>query len=173
MLFNFFNGTTPRLAIRIYAATMMPVFLIIKQLIVKGSFMAQDLMMPVRRDAYLKQVGMSFAVSQFILWGVFFIVLWIFTPVAKPTPEFLIISISYSLMIQIWLFGLGVWISSLRSIPMNFLFFIAVIASSIPITHFDVQMMTPWWPLLLGDLLVCLGLFFTYLGYRRWMVADF
>ena len=138
--------------------------------------MAQDLMMPVRRDAYLKQVGMSFATSQFIQWGVFLTVtvLLMFTSDAKPTPEFLIISISYSVMIQIWLFGLAVWISSFSSTIMNFLVFITVffLVMFTFMSAFKPQMMIPWWPLILGALLACLGLLLTWWGYRRWLVAD-
>lgn len=137
-------------------------------------------MMPVRRDAYLKQLGMSFAFSHFILWGVFLIVsvLWMFTESAKPTPEFLIISISYSLMIQIWLFGLAIWTFSFRTISMTtyLIILIAAILSASPINFmtFEAQTMIRRLPfiLLLGCLLETIGLLLTWWGYRRWLVAD-
>lgn len=163
--------------IRIFVATLLPIVLVNRQFNEKSRFMALDLMMPVRRDAYLKQVGMSFATSHFIQWGVYMTVtvLLMFTSVARPTPEFLIISISYSLMIQIGLFGLVIWIRSFRSTLMNFLVLIAalILVMLTFMSAFKPQMMIPRWPLILGALLACLGLLLTWWGYRRWMVADF
>ncbi len=163
--------------IRIGVATLVPIFLLNRQFNEKSRFMAQDLMMPVRRDAYLKQVGMSFATSQFIQWGVYMTVtvLLMFTSVAKTIPEFLIISISYSVMIHVGLFGLAIWTSSFRSTLMNFLFLISAFFLVIFtfMSAFKPQMTVPRWPLVLGALLVCLGLLLTWWGYRRWLVADF
>ena len=177
LIYSLSNGTFLP-GIRIAMATFLPVFLVNKQYNEKTRFMAQDLMMPVRRDAYLKQVGMSFATSQFIQWGAFLFVtvLLMFPSAAKPTPEFLIISISYSLMIQIGLFGLAIWISSLRSTIMNFLFPIVTFLSVMFImamSGFNAQMTVPWWSLIMGALFACLGLLLAWRGYRLWMVADF
>ena len=177
ILLYFLTDGTFLPGIRIGVATLVPVFLVNRQFNEKSRFMAQDIMMPVRRDAYLKQVGMSFATSQFIQWGVFMTVtvLLMFPSVAEPTPEFLIISISYSLMIQIGLFGLAIWTSSFRSTIMNFLFFISAFFLVIFtfMSAFKPQMTVPWWPLILGAVLACLGLLLTWWGYRRWLAADF
>ena len=176
-LIGFFTGTNLPPATRIFVATLIPVILICKTAIVKNSFLSRDLMMPVRRDAYLKQVGMLVAYSQLTMWGVIIAIsiVWIFTKTAKPSPEFLIYSISYSVMMQIWLFGLAVWILSFRSFIMTFLIMnIAVVFSAMPIMAFEAQMMNPWRPLilLLGGLLTVIGLLLTWWGYRRWIVAD-
>ena len=160
-------------------ATVMPVFVVNKQFEVKSRFMARDLMMPVIRDAYLKQLGMSFATSHFILWGGFLTVsvLWIFTESTKPGPELLIFLISYSLMIQIWLFGLATWILSFRSINVTIpIMFITAILSAMPINliPFNAQTMIQWRHFImpLGCLLATTGLLLTWWGYRRWLVAD-
>ena len=141
--------------------------------------MAQDLMMPVIRDAYLKQVGISFATSHFILWGGFLTVsvLWIFTEYTKPSPELLIFFISYSLMIQIWLFGFAIWVLSFRSINVTILImFIAAILSAMPISvmPFTAQAMIQWRHFImpLGCLLGAIGLLLAWWGYRRWVVVD-
>lgn len=177
-LIGFFNSTSFPSAIRIFMATLIPVILICKTAIVKNSFLSRDLMMPVRRDAYLKQVGMLVAYRQFTMWGVIIAVsiVWMFTKTAKPSPEFLIYSISYSVIMQIWLFGLAVWILSFRSFIMTFLIMnIGVVLSAMPIMAFERQMMIPWRPLIMlfGGLLAVIGLLLTWWGYRRWFVADY
>jgi hypothetical protein len=180
-LISFVSGTNspPMSATRIFMATFMPVFLVNKQFEVKSRFMAQDLMMPVIRDAYLKQVGISFATSHFILWGGFLTVsvLWIFTESTKPSPELLIFFISYSLMIQIWLFGFAIWVLSFRSINVTILImFIAAILSAMPISvmPFTAQAMIQWRHFImpLGCLLGAIGLLLAWWGYRRWVVVD-
>ena len=133
--------------------------------------------MPVRRNAYLKQVGMSFAANQFIQWGAFITVtiLLMFLSDAKPTPEFIIISISYSLMMQIWFFGLAIWVSSIGSTAMNFLYFFAayfMLMVIMIISGFNAQITVPWSSLIVAASFAVLGLLLTWWGYRRWMVAD-
>ena len=78
-------------------------------------------------------------------------------------------------MIQIWWFGMVIWISSFRSTIMNFLVVIAAffLVMFTFMSAFKPQMMIPRWLLILGVLLAFLGLFLTWWGYRRWMVADF
>jgi len=101
-------------------------------------------------------------------------IVWVFTAASKPNPELLIYSVFYSLMIQIWLFGLAIWIISFRSSIMPFIIMlIAVIFSVRNIPDLEGQMIFPWSSFILGALLACLGLFLTWWGYRRWLVADF
>jgi hypothetical protein len=171
---HFPNYMSTHLAIRIYLATVAPVsFVNNNEFKVKSHFMAQQLMMPVSRDAYLKQVGMCFATRQLAQWGVIMdvTVLWMLASVAKPTPEFLIISISYSAIMQIWLFGLSFWISSFNSTIMNFVVFNLGIVLLMAIPVSSAQITFPW-SHILAALLACLGLLLTWWGYRRWLVAD-
>ena len=141
--------------------------------------MAQDLIMPVRRDAYLKQVAMSFAASLFIQWVIFMTVtvLLMFTSATKPTPEFLFISVSYSLMGLICSFGVVIWISSFGSTVLNIYNFLIIIKVifyvMIPfISTFNTLTLIPWWSPVLGAFLVSIGLILTEHGYRRWMDMD-
>ena len=167
-LMGFFNDT-----INFNGATMIPIFFVYMEFKKKSRFMAQDLMMPVRRDSYLKELGSSIAFSQFTAWAlaVAVSIAWVFIAAVKSNPEFYIYSITYSVMIQIWLFGLAVWIFSSRITPLILLF-----ATVIPVqfmSALEVQMPIPRWPLILGVILACLGLLLTWRGYRRWLVADF
>jgi len=101
-------------------------------------------------------------------------IVWVFTAASKPNPELLIYSVFYSLMIQIWLFGLAIWIFSFRSSIMSFIIMlIAFIFSVRNIPDLERQMVFPWSSFILGALLACLGLLLTWRGYRRWLVADF
>lgn len=176
-LIDFFNGTSNLPALGFLVAISLPIMLVIEQFTEKSRFMAQDFMMPVRRDSYLKELGISLALRQFFAWAVIIAVsvVWMFSTATKPNPEYLIYSIPYSVMMQIWLFGLAVWIISCRSfIKSKFIIIIAAIFSMTMrnMQAFDAQRMFPWWSLILGALLACLGLLLTWWGYRRWLVAD-
>lgn len=177
-LIDFFNNANSPPAIIITMATIMPILLANKLLKAKNSFFSRELMMPVRRDAYLKQTGMLFASRQFTGWWVIIAlsVVWMFTRTAKPDPEFLIYSVSYSLMMQIWFFGLTVWLSSFRSSIMSFMIgIIAVIFAGINITALEGKIMIQWRHLIMpfGCLLEILGLLLAWWGYRRWLARDF
>ena len=176
-LTEFWSGGTFPSGIKIGFATFMPITGAITLAITKKKwFLSHELMMPVRRDAYLKQVGMLFASIQFTSWGVMIAVFIvdISTKALKPGPELLIYSIVYSVMIQILSFGLAVWILSFRSYIMPFvILFIAFFFSLRNMSALEGQVMFPWGSLILGALLACLGLLLTWWGYRRWLVVDF
>ncbi len=156
-------------------ATIIPLILLIYEFNKKRRFMAQDIMMPVSRDSYLKELGISFAFIQFIAWtlAIAVSIVWIFIVSAKPNPEFFIYSITYSFMMQIWMFGLAIWIYSSRITPLYLILIIITWLSVEYMKALDVQMVVPWKPLILGVLLALLGLLLTWRGYRRWMVKDF
>jgi hypothetical protein len=176
-LTEFWSGGTFPSGIKIAFATMIPITMAIALAIAKKDYLSHELMMPVRRDAYLKQVGMLFANIQFTWWGMMIAVsiVDISTKAVKPGPELLIYSFFYSLMIQVLLFGLAIWIFSFRSINIvtPLIMLIAFIFSVRNIPDLERQVMFPWWSLILGALLACLGLLLTWWGYRRWLVADF
>jgi hypothetical protein len=158
-------------------ATSLSVSAVFVPLCGKNRSISHDLMMPVRRDAYLKQLGMSAAISQFIMWGAFIaaFIIWMFTASAKPSPELLAYVIVYSALIQIWMFGLAVWLLSFRSIvPTIMVASIALIPTLAPLAALDAQLPL-WRPLipLFGGLLAGIGLLLTRESYRRWLVADF
>ena len=175
---EFFSGySLPSESFPIFFATIMPVLFNSKVVVYKKRFLSHDLMMPVSRDAYLKQVGMFIASRLFVIWGVYTAVTVLFSMFVltlKPTLESLIYSISYSLMIQIWLFGLAIWNSSIRSTSISIVTFIAAILLAFPVFIFDSQVLISWWPLviLFGGQLAVIGLLLAWWGYRRWLVAD-
>lgn len=156
-------------------ATMLPLLLVlIRKYQDKIRFIANDLMMPVRRDSYLKELGISIAFSQFIAWvlSIAASIVWISIAAEKPNPGFYIYSITFSLMIQIWGFGVFVWLCSSRKTILIFL--IAVITPIYFMSAFNVQIMiNPRWPLIPGAIFACLGLLLTWRGYRSLLVAEF
>jgi hypothetical protein len=159
-------------------ATFIPILLPNKLLKAKNSFFSRELMMPVERDAYLKQNGMLFACRQFTGWWVMIVVsvAWMFTSGSKPGSEFIIYSVSYSLMMQIWFFGLAVWLSSFRSVIISFIIGIsAVIFLGMNIAALNGKTMIQWRHLIMpfGCFLEILGLILAWQGYRRWLARDF
>lgn len=167
-------------AMQVLMATIIPISFVLGLMNVKNRFLTFDLMMPVRRDAYLKQLGCSFAIIQFMIWGVMIAVsvLWMFSTAGKPVSGLLIYATAYSVMIQIWLFGLAIWTLSFRSFIMAYVIInMAIIFTGLatPLLAFDVQMLIQWRPLIMlfGVLLAGIGLLLTWRGYRRWLVADF
>ena len=137
--------------------------------------MAYDLMMPVKRDSYLKELGCSLALNLFFMWAVMISVsvAWMFTVDPKPNPEFLIYAVPYSAMIQIWFFGLAVWVHSFRLNIMTFLTIIIAAVLSMMSCSALGKVMLMWLPIFPGAPLMCLGLLFVRLGYCRWLVAEF
>jgi hypothetical protein len=175
---EFFDNTNFTSAIIMYVATFIPILMVNKQLKAKQGFFSRELMLPVRRDAYLKQVGMLCAYRLFIFWGVMIIVstVFLFIKTEKPDHEFIIYSISCSLMMQIWFFGLAVWLSSFRSsIISSLIVFIALIFSFISIHALEGKIMISWQQFVMpmGCFLEAIGLLLAWWGYRRWLASDF
>ncbi len=143
----------------------------------KNRHFSYDIMMPVRREIYLKQLGGYLAIRHVTIWGVMMAVsiFWMLIAAVKPSPGFLAYGIIYSIAIQIWMFGVTVWIFSFRKIIMTILImYIAILPTATLILTFDAQIMIQRRPLI--TLFVCclaaIGLLLTWRGYRRWLVAD-
>jgi hypothetical protein len=145
----------------------------------KNRSFSHELMMPVSRDAYLKQLGMSAAVNQLFLWGaaIASIILWMFTAAGEPHPELLVYVIAFSALVQIWIFGLAVRLLRFQSIGLIILVsVIALISTMIPLVALEAAPSPIQWRpflLIIGGLFACLGLLLTWRAYRRWSVADF
>ncbi len=168
------------MVVLVLAATVVSAALAIPLMIVKNRFFSRDIMLPITRENYLKQFGIFSIINQFIIWGVFMAVsiLCMFIMAIKPPPELLAYLIVYSLMIQIWFFGLAFWALSFRSIGLTiFILYIVVLPTTLPIMAFDPKMLKliTWHPfiMLFGVCLAGVGLLLTWRGYRRWLIADF
>ena len=112
------------------------------------------------------------------MWAVIMAVsiIWMCAVTEKTSPDSLVYATTYSIMMQIWMFGLAAWILSFRSVFLTFLIMnIAVIFTAIPILAFQEKMPMQWRPfiLLFGGFLAAIGLLLTWWAYRRWLVADF
>lgn len=180
MLMGFFIGKSMPVVALVLAATLVSATLAIALMIVKNRFFSRDIMMPITRDNYLKQFGISSIINQFITWGVFMAVsiLCMFIMAIKPGPELLAYIIFYSLMMQIWAFGVAFWSLSFRYIALTvFILYVTVLPSTFAIFAFDPKMpkLITWHPyiMLLGCCLAGVGLLLTWWGYRRWLVVDF
>jgi hypothetical protein len=178
MLIGFFTGSRIGMAMPFGMSTCLSIGTVIGSMGVKNRSISHELMMPVRRAAYLKQLGMSAAIDQIIMWGAFMAVfiVWMFTVAAKPDPELLAYMIAYSAWVQIWVFGLAVWLLSFRSNILTVMIIsIAIIPTLVPLAALDAQLPLQWRPLILlfGGLLAGIGLMLTRSAYCRWMIADF
>ena len=67
---------------------MIPIYFVYMEFKKKSRFMVQDLTMPVRRDSYLKELGISIAFSRFTAWVLAIAVspVWVFIAAGKCKP---------------------------------------------------------------------------------------
>jgi hypothetical protein len=145
----------------------------------KKPFLSRDLLMPVKRDAYLRQLGMATVESYLVDRGACMAVLILltFTTAVKLPPELLAYIIAFYALSQIWFFGLEVWLLSFRSTGLAYVILsFAVFPTIAPL----VVLLAPFTPtkwrllaLLMGGLLACFGMLLTWRAYRRWLVTDF
>jgi len=179
LLMNWFIDKEMQTTIMYSMATIFSASIYLGLLWNKITFLSHELMMPVRRDAYLKQLGINAAVIQLVIWGasIASIILVMFTSTRELHPELLAYAITLSALAQIWIFGLAVWLFHFRSIVLIVVVFsIALILTSAPLAVLTSPLTpTQWRPLLLlvGGLFACFGLLLTWRSYRRWMITDF
>ena len=139
--------------------------------------LSRDLLMPVRRDAFLRQLGTAAAIGQFQVWTAVVIanILLMLTVTQEPHPLLLAHAIAFSALSQIWMFGLTVWIMRYRSLVLNVVgMMFALYSTMMPMIVLDGPPLKEWQPILLpiGAILAIFGLLLTWSAYRRWLVAD-
>ncbi|MEN6407121.1 MAG: hypothetical protein ABFC77_11695 [Thermoguttaceae bacterium] len=141
--------------------------------------MAYEMLLPVSRRDYVKQVAMAAAVQQFQLWlysGVVLVACFLFF-VQKPSVSLIVAGWFISALAQIWMFGLAAWFFQYRS-PRLVIW--GMLLASYPLIVPMRMYFTPepgmvaYRPILLAliGLLTLLGVLLTWWAYRRWLVAD-
>ena len=178
-LLMFYLLTADKEMIYVWAAIFFPAMHSVVWLQRKKPFLSHELMLPVERDAYLKQLGMAAVESQLVEWGTSMAALFlvIFTTALELRVELLAYTIAYSALAQIWFFGVGVWLHRFRSIVLPWIIgpLFTFIPASTPLIALHAPFLSRWRPLILpiGVLLACLGMLFAWRAYRYWLITDF
>ena len=159
-----------------FMATFFPVLGGMGRWIVRCRSLGRELMLPVDRVAYVRQLGLAAAVSQFQLWCAIVIaaIVW-WQTLATPSPGFdaVALMLAVSGLCQFWTFGMSAWFARYRS---QGLFTLGMISALMP-----AQMLAGFangspfllWALPAAGVLAMLGLLVAWDAYRRWLRADF
>jgi len=140
--------------------------------------MYYELLMPVERSDYIKQLGVGVAISQFQLWvAANAAVIMCFLIVdEKPTLDTVTGWLVFSALSQVLQFGMAAWFLQYRSFVWLFPgTTIAIYLSWMPAMAFETRLFTMWWPvlLLISCLFAALGALLTWRAYHRWLKMDF
>lgn len=165
-----------------------PSFVSLGQLARRNYLLAYEIMLPVERRTYLKQVGMAAAISCLRTWGGMYaaFMLWWITAALEPLQIGLVVNVlACSALAQVGLFGIGLCLSWLakRDSPQMLLVVVGAIWGVFSLPMLTVAHMLNESPLPgLGNFLVppasaalfaMFGLLLTWFVYRRWLVEDF
>jgi hypothetical protein len=169
-----------------------PSFMSLSQLVRRNHQLGYEIMLPVQRRIYLKQVGMAVAVSWLRKWGGMCAVfmLWWITAASEPLRLGLVVNVlACSALAQVGLFGMVLCLAWLAQrepperLPLLLPLVVGAIGGVVSIPIALVAVMLNESPLLgLGNFLLPLGgaalfamfgLLLTWFAYRRWLVADF
>ncbi len=144
----------------------------------KAKSLGFELMLPVDRKTYFRQLGLAAISSLFLLWATVSatLLVWWMTLGPQPVPyATLFRAAAFAAVVQVLLFGVFAWFLRYRSqwaiiLVMMILFPAAIVPMSTFITR-------PWEisPMVvgIGVALVLVGVLITWDAYRRWLRADF
>ena len=138
--------------------------------------MGRELLMPVERAAYLRQIGLAAALSHVKLWAAVGAVLTLWWVIAAGHP-FRLAAFTFALLVsaawQFFVFGIAVWSARRRSLaPIAMAF---ILGGQVPLTLFFESPMGEalYVAIAASAFLGILGLLLTWAAYHRWLVADF
>lgn len=158
---------------------MIPGFILFGQLIGRQPMLARELLLPATRRDYVRQLGLAAALIHFRLGGgmVAAVALWWLLNVREPLQIGLIVRVLFFIAVtQVLIFGLLVWLASIRSRVLAIVAFIVAFMGLELIGSLYLTAPGPLpepLPLLAGAILAASGLLFIWKGYRRWLAADF
>ena len=112
------NGNPPSTFLFTFMAAIMPVIGAMGRWIVRCRSLGRELMLPVDRVAYVRQLGLAAATSQFQLWCgiVVAAILWWQTLATQPPRlDAVAMMLAVSALCQFWTFGLFAWFARYRS----------------------------------------------------------
>jgi hypothetical protein len=139
----------------------------------------QELLLPVQRKSYIRQLGMAAALGHLQLWAgqCVLLVLWWLLAGPRPFPLALLAGVlAFSAAFLLGAFGSVAWVARYRS---------GILAgSAATVLVMAAAPLTIWWSLSppgqlryevlwIAGILAVLGLLITYDAYRRWLAADF
>jgi hypothetical protein len=165
-----------------------PSVMSLSQLIPRNYLLGYEIMLPVARQTYLREIVMAFAISHLRMWGGMYtgFMLWWFTAAQEPLQFGLMANVlACSALAQVGLFGVGLCIISLakpyspQMVIMAFGAIWGVLCSAIAawVAMLRVSplpaLRDSLWPLAGAGLFAMFGLLLIWLAYRRWLVADF
>jgi hypothetical protein len=140
--------------------------------------LARELLMPVTRSGYLRQLGAAAALNQLQLWAAMSsvgIVCWLIA--GKEKPQFAVIAnlLVISGLSQIWLFGMVVWWTRCRSMILGMVVGVLVIAEPLLLIGVaGTEPLAEWryasW--LAAGLFAILGVLLLRNAYRRWWLTE-
>jgi len=145
--------------------------------------MSFDLCMPVDRSSYLKQLGAAAALGHFQLWfgmsAVAVLGCFLTTeqrPEQRPGLADVALMLASSALMQVWFFGLGVWLSRFRSMGLIMVMMLLgfALAQAVVIFLFMCEPRSAWhsYQIPIAGLFAIGGAFFIYHAYRCWLAAD-
>jgi hypothetical protein len=166
-----------------------PSVMSLSQLISRNYLLGYEIMLPVERRTYLRELVMAFAVSQLRIWGGMYagFMLWWFTAAQERLQFGLMANVlACSALAQVGLFGVGLCIISWakphspQMVITAFGAIMGALVSALIAWTATLRGVSPLpalrgslWPLACAGLFAMFGLLLTWLAYRRWLVRDF
>ncbi len=145
----------------------------------RAQTLTYELLLPVDRRTYFRQMGLAAALSQIQIWAGLSVGLaaWVLITAGQPFAlANLAVLLGIFTLLQPWCFGLGAWFARFHNIGLLMVAaFVAIYAAMIPIALFAAPGPMSAWrnvALPLAGTLAAIGLLITFDAYRRWLVAD-
>ena len=162
-----------------FVLTFMPMIAAMGTFVRRNPMLGHELLMPVERNAYVRQLGAAAALSLFQLWVGVNLVLALWWLLASPQPlqwAMLIGAVALSGAFQVAGFAVVVWASRYRSrwlgaLALGILFFAIMTLQMRWFVSPPDQL--PHEILWVAGIIAVLGLLITFDAYRRWLAADF
>ncbi len=171
-VFNW-RGTKPTASDLLFWLTVWPMIASVGQWCVKRKALAYELLLPVGRRAYIRQLFAVFAIFCFQLWCALYagLILWWFL-FAPQAPSLVVVANVFilSLLAQIGLFGMVIWLAKYRAE----LLMVGLVFVLIPLIGSGDAWLASWYSsnLLVAGLFAGFGLLATHNAYRRWLITD-
>jgi hypothetical protein len=160
----------------LFLPLVFPMVFMIGQSTRRFRTLGRELLLPVDRGAYLRQLGAALAVCQLHVWAVMTGVLvawWLLTASEPVAWGRLACGLPISVLLQIWIFGVHVWLARYRSVLWSAL---GLYAASTPLPLFfllpaELGGLGPI-ALAVAGVLALLGVLIMWDAYRRWLVTE-
>jgi hypothetical protein len=161
---------------------LLPMVAIVGQFMQRKGIMSRELLLPVERGLYLREIGTAAAVCQLQSWSAVTVatLFWWLVVVPDSVSGGTIAGIlAFSALSQIWLFAGAAWLIRHRRLVVTLGVLVSLgIGLLVPIVAdgFTAAPRLAEWQYLawtVTGFLTLLGAFLIWAAYRRWLVADF